>query len=70
MFDKYTSFHEPKPQRRTIQGDTGPLERGIVLLPPATWRTLNQLAKAQQRTGSDIITSLIHLADKAQGGVR
>ncbi|MQA37845.1 hypothetical protein [Rugamonas aquatica] len=70
MLEKYTPFHEPHQQRRTVQGDTGALERGIIMLPPATWRALNRLSKAQQRTGSDIIGSLINLADKAQGGGR
>jgi hypothetical protein len=68
MFKKYAPLHPPQPQHREIQGDTGPLERGIIMLSPATWSALNGLSKGQRRTGSDIIASLIHSADKAQGG--
>lgn len=67
MLDKYTSFHEPR-SARTIYGDTGILERGYILLPPASWVALKRLGAASSRTGSQVIEALITLTTQAQGG--
>ncbi|WP_373991618.1 hypothetical protein [Duganella sp. BuS-21] len=67
MFDKYTSFHEPRPAR-TIYGESGLLERGCIMLPPASWGALKRLGAASKRTGSEVIQNLIALADSVQGG--
>ncbi|MYM65410.1 hypothetical protein GTP45_01005 [Pseudoduganella sp. FT55W] len=70
MFDKYTSFrtNDGPVRQRLIYGSNGLLERGMILLPPASWAALKRLGAASGRTGSQVIESLIALASSVQGG--